>query len=277
MRMGQNARNASARNARVAPETRTAVERYLDDDDRAVIAYRTDYGDGHEIPPHLHGRHQLLHASAGVVLVDTPQGHWVMPPQRGLWIPAGTVHRVRMLGSVSMKSLYFAPEAVTGMPTGCQALEITPFMRALLQEATALPVVHPLEPRALALMAMIRQEVPRLPHLPLSLPLPDAGPLAARCEAFLRRPDAHDTIDQWAAALGVGRRSFTRLFRRETGMSFVDWRQQACLVAALPRLAQGESVTEVAGDLGYDNPAAFTTMFKRALGVPPRAYLREPG
>ena len=33
----------------------------------------------------------------------------------------------------------------------------------------------------------------------------------------------------------------------------------------------------VAGALGYDNPAAFTTMFKRALGVPPRAYLRDPG
>ncbi len=74
----------------------------------------------------------------------------------------------------------------------------------------------------------------------------------------------------------MSRRSFTRTFRQETGMSFVSWRQQACLVAALPQLAAGESITAVAMTLGYDNPAAFTTMFKRLLGVPPRSYLPPP-
>ncbi len=56
-------------------------------------------------------------------------------------------------------------------------------------------------------------------------------------------------------------------------MSFSIWRQQACLFAALPRIMAGEPVTTVALDLGYESPAAFTTMFKRLLGVPPRNYL----
>jgi methylphosphotriester-DNA--protein-cysteine methyltransferase len=47
------------------------------------------------------------------------------------------------------------------------------------------------------------------------------------------------------------------------------------LLAALPRLASGEPVTRVAFDLGYDSAAAFTTMFKRMLGAPPRFYLSE--
>jgi AraC-like DNA-binding protein len=71
----------------------------------------------------------------------------------------------------------------------------------------------------------------------------------------------------------MSRRNFTRMFRQETGLSFVEWRQQACLVAALPRLGAGETVTSVAMALGYDNPAAFTAMFKRLLGVPPRRYV----
>jgi AraC-like DNA-binding protein len=53
----------------------------------------------------------------------------------------------------------------------------------------------------------------------------------------------------------------------------VAWRQQAILLCALPRLAAGQPVTTVAIDLGYDNPAAFTLMFKRAFGSPPLAYL----
>ena len=51
-------------------------------------------------------------------------------------------------------------------------------------------------------------------------------------------------------------------------MTFMTWRQQACLVMALPRLAAGETVTSVAMALGYDNPAAFTAMFQRTLGRP---------
>ena len=55
-------------------------------------------------------------------------------------------------------------------------------------------------------------------------------------------------------------------------MSFAEWRQQACLLTALPRLAAGEPVTAIALDLGYDSPAAFSTMFKRLLGISPNHY-----
>jgi AraC-like DNA-binding protein len=41
------------------------------------------------------------------------------------------------------------------------------------------------------------------------------------------------------------------------------------------RLAAGEAITTIALDLGYESPAAFTTMFKRLQGVPPRQYLSE--
>ena len=146
-------------------------------------------------------------------------------------------------------------------------------MRSLVTEALNLPVEYELEGRAGALMQLIQHEMQQLPVLPLSLRYPAHGPLSALCRQFVLEPDIHATIDEWASALGVSRRSFTRLFRRETGMSFVAWRQQACLLCAMPRLAAGEAVTTVAIDLGYENPAAFTLMFRRAFGSPPLAYL----
>ncbi|MFD2501174.1 helix-turn-helix domain-containing protein [Rhizorhabdus histidinilytica] len=56
------------------------------------------------------------------------------------------------------------------------------------------------------------------------------------------------------------------------GSQLRRWRQQACLLIALPRLAAGEAVTTIALDLGYESPAAFTTMFKRLAGVAPSHY-----
>jgi AraC-like DNA-binding protein len=104
------------------------------------------------------------------------------------------------------------------------------------------------------------------------VPFPTSSALARECHAFLERPNPHASIDDWSDRLGLGRRAFTRSFRRETGISFGEWRQQACLLVALPRLAAGEPVTTIALDLGYDSPAAFATMFKRILGLPPSQY-----
>ena len=244
---------------------------------RPVIALGIDYPDGHVTPPHRHQRAQLLHGFTGAVMVTTPDGAWMLPPQHGLWIPPGVVHDVCMLGAVSMHSLYLEPGTVQGMPDRCQVVGIPPLMHSLLAETPAIPAEYDVGGRDGAVMALIQHEVSLLPPLPLSLPLPRSDALARRCRIFLRRPTPHDTTDEWRADLHVSRRTFARLFRRETGLSFVAWRQHACVIAALPRLAAGQSVTAVAFDLGYDNPAAFSTMFKRVLGASPRAYLNQDG
>jgi AraC-like DNA-binding protein len=240
---------------------------------RPIIAIGSNYLDGHLIPPHQHRRGQLISGASGVIVLATPDGTWVMPPQRGMWIPPATKHHVRMVGAVRMQSLYLEPDAIPGMPTNCQVVGISPFMRSLMTEALGLPLEYELKGRAGTLMELIHHEMQRLPILPLSLPYPSHGPLAERCQRFIEQPGIHETIDDWSEALGMSRRAFTRLCRRETGLSFMAWRQQACLLSAMPRLAAGTSVTTVAVDLGYENPSAFTLMFKRAFGSPPLSYL----
>ncbi|MGU7779050.1 helix-turn-helix domain-containing protein [Burkholderia sp. PU8-34] len=57
-----------------------------------------------------------------------------------------------------------------------------------------------------------------------------------------------------------------------TGISYLEWRQQACLLAAVVRPGNGEPVTRVAMELGYSSPSAFSTAFKGALGEVPSRY-----
>ena len=239
------------------------------------MALGNDYPDGYVIPPHSHRRGQFISSATGALVLTTPQGKWVMPPQRGMWIPPATVHDVRAVGALKMQSLYIDPTVTDRLSEGCQVVGISSFMRSLISEAVELPLLYDVSGRAGALMTLIQHEMRQLPVLPLSLPLPQKPELAERCRAFLREPQIHDAIDGWCAAVGMSRRSFTRAFRHETGLSFLAWRQQACLVVALPRLIAGEPITSVAMALGYDNPAAFTAMFKRLLGVSPRKYLLQ--
>src|ERR1700722_980765 len=208
---------------------------------RPVVASGNDYPDGHRVKPHHHRRGHLISSATGVIVVSTAEGTWVMPPHRGMWIPPATQHRVQMVGAVSVQSLYIEPRAIPGLPNHCQVVGISPFMRSLITEALGVPLEYELEGREGALMQLIQYEMQRLPALSLSLRYPANGPLSALCRRFVQEPSIHATIDLWADALSMSRRSFTRLFRRETGMSFVAWRQQACLLCAMPRLAAGEA------------------------------------
>ncbi len=245
-----------------------------EDAPRPIIAIGHSFPPSFELAEHRHRRSQFLYATNGVMAVSTPDGAWVAPPERAVWIPAGTPHSVRMVGAVQTRSVLIEPHACQARGPICQVVGVSPLLRQLLVAAADLPINYDESDRDGLVMNLLIAEINRAPLIPLAVPFPAHAALARLCHAFLGRPRATATIDQWAGALAMNRRSFTRLFRRETGMSFAEWRQQACLSVALPKLAAGEPVTAIAFDLGYDGPGNFTTMFKRVVGVPPSRYLR---
>ncbi len=246
-----------------------------DDVARPVIAIGHAFPDSFELAEHRHRRSQFLYAATGVMAVSTPDGAWVAPPERAVWIPAGTPHSVRMVGAVQTRSVLVEPGECPGRGAKCQIVGVSPLLRHLLSAAAGVAPEYEIDGRDGLVMRLLMAEIDQAPMIPLAVPFPSHPALARRCHAFLERPSAAATIDEWADALAMNRRSFTRLFRRETGMSFAEWRQQACLSVALPKLASGEPVTSIAYDLGYDGPGNFSTMFKRVLGAPPSRY-RSP-
>ncbi len=249
-----------------------------EDTPRDVIATGNEYPPHYVLPAHSHRRSQLLYASTGVVTTITGEGSWVVPPRRALWIPAHVAHEVHMGGPVSTRSAFVTPKAAlaAGLPQHCQVIAVSPLLHELLQEAVDLPAEYDVGGRDGRVIALLLDEIRRAPALPLSAPLPRNERLATLCRELLDRPSQETKIDDMAQRAGMSRRSFTRTFRAETGMSFTAWRQQACLLAALTRLGNGEPITQVAIDLGYGNPSAFTAAFRRVLGVAPSRYLAAP-
>jgi AraC-like DNA-binding protein len=239
---------------------------------RPIVAVGNEYPPAFELDWHEHRRGQLLYALRGVVVVSTAHGAWVAPPERAVWTPGGCRHSVRMVGAVSTRGVLIEADAPGWLGPDNRVIQVSPLLRSLLDTAYLIAPEYALGGRDDLVMSLLMAELVRAPTVPLAVPFPKSPEIAAKCQAFLESPSPRDTIDQWSSQLGMGRRAFTRLFRKETGLSFGAWRQQACLLVALPRLAAGEAVTTIALDLGYDSPAAFTTMFKRHVGVAPSHY-----
>ncbi len=82
-------------------------------------------------------------------------------------------------------------------------------------------------------------------------------------------------LDQLAAELGVSRSTLSHRYRSATGESPLQSHAQFRLIEARKRLLAGQSVTEVASELGFGDIYHFSRFFKRWQGVSPREYARS--
>lgn len=245
---------------------------WIDQANEPVLALGRVYPAGFKVALHSHRRAQLWFARRGIVLVSTDDRRWMIPPGHALIIPAGVEHSAEMISAVEMRSIYV--NVASDEARRPRVVEVTPLAQNLIEELVEEEDRPVRENRLTMVTDLLLDEFRQLPERPLGLPFPHDQRLARLCRQFLKIPSATVSIDDWARDMGIGRRSFTRLFRAQTGISFVMWRQQACLFASLPRLADGEAITNVALDAGYENIAAFSTMFRRMLGRSPSTYLK---
>ena len=136
-------------------------------------------------PWHAHGHHQLAWASRGTVVVRVGERHWVLPPARALWLPAGIRHRTGASGDALLRGIYADPARCPITWTEPRMVQVPPLLAALLDHLTGTALADP--PRARA-EAVVFDLLEPADIAPITVPLP-ADPRARRvAEALLADP-----------------------------------------------------------------------------------------
>ena len=233
-----------------------------------------EYADGQVIRTHSHPWHQLVYASRGVMTVRTPEGSWVVPTHRGVWVPARIRHSIEMSGAVSLRTLYLVPSLSRSFPDRCRAMAISPLLRELILRMVELDSLSTRNPAHAHLIEVLIDQLRMMESEAVYLPLPrDAR--ARRVAALLQEnPSDERALDDLSKSAGASKRTIERLFKSETGLGFGKWRQQMRLGHALRLLAGGQAVTTVALEVGYDSTSAFISAFRMTFGQTPGQYFR---
>jgi AraC-like DNA-binding protein len=229
------------------------------------------------IPPHSHRWHQLLYASQGVMTVRTPEGLWVVPTHRGVWVPGGVVHSIEMSGDVSMRTLYLRPSITRAIPNVCRVLDVSPLLRELILHTVEIGSLDRRKREHVHLYGTLIDQVCAIKASALHLPRPKERRAAKVAAVLEADPSDRSGLRGLSRHAGASARTIERTFKAETGMTFNRWRQQLRLVHALRLLAGGAKVTSVALDVGYNSPSAFISVFRRVLGESPARYFNARG
>jgi len=256
-------------------ETLPVYRQNLDNAPRPVAVLGKTCAATEHIPLHIHRRGQLLHATSGIMRVETEQAAWILPPARAIWLPPQLPHKVTMRSKVEMRTVYIDDALCESLPRRPVFAEISGLLRELILALLKEPADYAEDDRGGAIARLILTEIRRLDEHRYDVPMPRDERALRVVRVLLEDPSVDHDLDRWADEAGASRRTLARLFRQETGLGFAEWRARLRAVDGLARLADGESVAETAASVGYASASAFSAMIRRILGEPPRRLTRH--
>ena len=237
--------------------------RYLHDDSRRA-----------EVPMHRHRNGQLGFISSGTVRLISPHAAWMVPWKRIIWIPPDKPHSVQSENLSGGWKIMIPRTFRKHLPAQISVLKASNFLIAALEQLpTSRKAVSPARLRLLR--QVILQELMTAECESFGVTLPRDPRLAGLIGVLLKNPEDPRHIDDWAASIGMSRRTFTRFFTVQTGSSFGVWKRNLLLGKSLGLLTQGLNISQVADQLGYANPSAFIMAFRKQYGSSPRRFMRE--
>ncbi len=227
---------------------------------------------------HAHRRAQIMFAVEGCLSVQTAVGSWILPPNRALWLPGGTVHALSLRAPAELRTLYLNQDVSWTRPQREVAvLQVPALVRELILSAVAAPWAYPDDSESFRLARVLCDGIATMAREPVHLPEPN-DPRARKLAALYRAdPGERRPIPVLAALVGASPSTLDRLFRSETSLGVGAWAQQLRLMLALERIGGGASVGDAAFAVGFENPSSFIALFKRQFGTTPGRYFAPAG
>lgn len=243
---------------------------------KPILSVSLDVAETQCADKHAHPRAQLIYSSKGTMKVVTPKSVWYVSPDQAIWVPGMNEHQVFFLNDNHIRNVFVSPRYAKTLPQEPFALSVSPFMRELILKVVGIRNNYDMNSAEGRLVNVLMDELGAMTPTRCFLPLSDDLHLQPVINELLENPGDTQGIEYFARIACTSSRTLSRLFIKELGLSFGNWRKQLKLLTAIEMLDKGASVTQISFDLGYNSPSAFIEMFRKEFGVPPGKYGSNP-
>lgn len=230
----------------------------------------------HDSGFHFHTtKAQLLYAPSGCMTVTTSDRQFVLPPFRMLWIPANEIHRVNFRNIVAYRSIYFDENtAKKCMSSGLKVLHVNPLLKEIIERICFWEWAGFSKGQE-NILKVFWDEMNAAPEEKLELKMPQDRRFRRVVEGWTTRSSMPPMLKKLSEETQAVEKTISRIFRKETGLSYQEWRQQWRLQRSIELLVEGNSIGEVSHILDFSSDSAFIEFFKKHTGSTPLQYLMK--
>jgi len=215
---------------------------------------------------------QYIYVETGVLAVIHANGRYFVPAKHGIIIPAQTEHQLLAKTAVKLSIYQLDAEQAIEFAPSIQVSSVSPFLSALILESKKITQSYLWNSPQGRLFRTIRDSILVAPQLDTFLPYPRDERLTNITNKLMHHPSLKSDLVSWGKFVKASSRTLSRVFKKETGITYSEWRQRLNVQIAIKHLAQGDSISSIAKLLGYESSSAFIYMFKKQMGISPKQF-----
>ena len=233
----------------------------------AIRFKELDYVAGEVLPAHDHEEGQVLFARSGTMEVTADNQLIIVPASRIVWVPPKVIHTVRFRTNTKMRTAFIASNILNNTFMNICVFQVTGLFREILLRLVE-GKLYDKDHKELLELSLIK-EICLLKAEPFSIKFPTDKRAKRVADALLSDPSRALKIQDWADIAACSSKTLSRLFIKETGLTFQLWRRHLRLLQIHDLLDKGSSVTEAAHIVGFATSSALTEAHKQIFGYPP--------
>jgi AraC-like DNA-binding protein len=227
------------------------------------------------INKYQHNQVQCIFVHTGVLAIITEKGRYFVPPQQTIIIPADLLHEMLAKTAVKISVFYFSDAEADELPVTPEVITVDHLLSALIIESINIPSDYVWESPDGRILRLIRDKLIQADELDTFLPYPKDRRLTNITERLLKHPSLKSDLKFWGKFVNASPRTLSRVFKKETNITYSEWRQRLNIQIAIKHLSLGDSINSIAELLGYESSSAFIYMFKKQMGVSPSQFLKS--
>ncbi|RIH63655.1 AraC family transcriptional regulator [Mariniphaga sediminis] len=224
---------------------------------------------------HAHPRAQIILCNSGIMKVETENNIWIVNPSQSVWIASNEKHQVYFPNNVEVISAFIDKSKLNKLPKNSFAFDTSGFIKSLLTKIISFSNPDRLTSPQERIFEVLLDELSGIKPCSTFLPTSHNERIKRVTDALMNDYSSKHTIEYYAEKSCVSPRTLSRLFVKELGMSFGDWKMRLKLIEAIKQLGEKRMIKDVAYDLGYENASSFIAIFKKHFGKTPTNYIIE--
>ncbi len=216
---------------------------------------------------HTHHVAQLFFTIEGVMYITAENNLYIIPPNMAIFIPKNVAHKSEMLKNLTIASLYLPDQYTKQLPKSTQLMPLTELAKALIIKICTLNAEKLKQIGGKRLINSLLEELNNTETVHYArLILPNNHQILKIYQLFRVAKGNYPSVAEAAASIHVSSRTLLRIFKKQTGISFMVWKQQFLFIKAIELLQKYRYTNTVAYKLGYNSESAFIAMFKKMSG-----------
>jgi AraC-like DNA-binding protein len=153
--------------------------------------------------------------------------------------------------------------------------DMSPLLKEILNYIVGQDVLRRDNKEHLAIYRVLFYQLMKSNSMTVTVPVPKEVRLLKLYHLLVKDKLLHASLNELAKQAGASPRTIERLIKSELDIKFTDWRKLIRIQMAILLLSQGQSVIDVAIEVGYKSASSFINAFKEQMGISPKQYSKK--